>query len=167
MLRPISLSIPSVCLYVSRLGLHGLMACVTVTDRHNAVIRTMPCSFTCARMCLLGVSLTLLPILGVKSPQNPNYWGVNRRFQAIKRAKYWKFHVIETTASISTKVCTTIETIQRSSWVVPVGAHQIQDGGRRPFWKKTVKSPYLCNHFTELIRFGTLTHIGLLQQIYR
>ena len=27
---------------------------------------------TRARMCLLGVSLTLLPILGVKSPENPN-----------------------------------------------------------------------------------------------
>jgi len=26
---------------------------------------------TRARMCLLGVSLTLLPILGVKSPENP------------------------------------------------------------------------------------------------
>ena len=24
-----------------------------------------------------GVSLTLLPILGVKSPENPNFWGVN------------------------------------------------------------------------------------------
>ena len=35
----------------------------------------------------LGVSLTLLPILGVKSPENPNFWGVDRRFQA-KRAKY-------------------------------------------------------------------------------
>ena len=57
---------------------------------------------TRARMCLLGVSLTSLPILGVKSPENPNFWGVNMRFQA-KRAKYWKFHVIETTASISTK----------------------------------------------------------------
>ena len=78
---------------------------------------------TRARMCLLGVSLTLLPILGVKSPENPNFWGVNRRFQA-RRAKYWKFHVIETTASISTKFCTTIETIKWSSWVVP------------PFWKK-------------------------------
>jgi len=36
---------------------------------------------------LLEVSLTLLPILGVKSPENLNFWGVNRRFQA-KRAKY-------------------------------------------------------------------------------
>jgi len=34
-----------------------------------------------------GVSLTLLPILGVKSPENPNFWGENRHFQA-KRAKY-------------------------------------------------------------------------------
>jgi len=30
---------------------------------------------TRARMCLLGVSLTLLLILGVKSPENPNFWG--------------------------------------------------------------------------------------------
>jgi len=34
-----------------------------------------------------GVLLTLLDILGVKSPENHNFWGVNRRFQA-KRAKY-------------------------------------------------------------------------------
>jgi len=32
---------------------------------------------TCARICLLWVSLTLLPILGIKSPENPNFWGVN------------------------------------------------------------------------------------------
>jgi len=32
---------------------------------------------TRARICLLGVSLTLLSILGVKSPENPNFWGVN------------------------------------------------------------------------------------------
>jgi len=85
-----------------------------------------------ARMCLLGVSLTLLPILGVKSPENPNFWGVNRRFQA-KRAKYWKFHVVETTASILTKFDKTIKTIKWSSWVVPIGAQHIQDGGRPPF----------------------------------
>jgi len=56
-----------------------------------------------------GVLLTLFPILGVKYPQTPNFWGVNRRFQA-KRAKYLKFHVIETTASILTKFGVTIET---------------------------------------------------------
>ena len=43
---------------------------------------------------------------------------------------YSKFHVIETNASISTKFCTTIETIKNSSWVVPIGDPQIQDGGR-------------------------------------
>ena len=37
---------------------------------------------TRARMCLLGVSLSLLPILGVKSPENTNFWGVNRPFKA-------------------------------------------------------------------------------------
>ena len=89
---------------------------------------------TRARMCLLGVSLTLLPILGLKSPKT-QFWGVNRRFQA-KRAKYWKFHVIETTASISTKFCTTIETIKWSSGVVPISAQQIQDGDGRHFEKK-------------------------------
>jgi len=30
----------------------------------------------------VGVSFILLPILGVKSPQNPYFGGVNRRFQA-------------------------------------------------------------------------------------
>ena len=67
-------------------------------------------------------------------PQKNNFGGVNRRFQA-KRAKYWKFHVIETNAPISTKFCTTIETIKNSSWVVQIGAQQIQDGWRPPFWK--------------------------------
>jgi len=87
---------------------------------------------TLARMCLLGNSWTLLPILGVKSLENPNFEGVNRRFQA-KRAKYWKFHIVETTASILTKFGNTIETTKWSSWVVPIGAQQIQDGGRPPF----------------------------------
>ena len=36
--------------------------------------------------------------------------------------------------SILTKFGVTIKTIKWSSWVVPVGAQQIQDGGRPPFW---------------------------------
>jgi len=92
----------------------------------------------------------LLPILGllVKYPQNPNFAGANRRFQA-KRAKYRKFHIIETTASILTKFGITIETTKWSSWMVPIGVQQIQDGGRRHFEKK-VKSPFICNHSTDL-----------------
>jgi len=42
-----------------------------------------------------------------------------------------------------------METIKWSSRVVPIGAQQIQDGGRPPFWKKTVKSPYLHNRVTD------------------
>jgi len=41
---------------------------------------------TRARVCLLVVSLTLLSIWGVKFPENLNFHGVNKRFQA-KRAK--------------------------------------------------------------------------------
>ena len=95
-----------------------------------------------------GDFVDIAPHFGGEIPRKPQFWGLNRRFQA-KQAKYWKFHVIETTASISTKFCTTIETIKWSSWVVPIGAQQIQDGGRPPFWKKTVKSPYLCNRLTD------------------
>jgi len=56
---------------------------------------------THTRMCLLGVSLILLLILWVKYPQTPIVV-VNRSLQA-KWAKYWKFHVIESTTSILTK----------------------------------------------------------------
>jgi len=75
------------------------------------------------------------PFWGWNPPKTPILGDVNRRFQA-RRTKYWKFHVIESNASISTNFCTTIETIKKSSWMVPVGAQQIQDGGRPPFWKK-------------------------------
>ena len=54
-------------------------------------------------MPLGGFIDTALHFVG-EIPQKPQFWGVNGRFQA-KRAKYWKFHVIETTASISTKFC--------------------------------------------------------------
>jgi len=116
---------------------------------------------TRVRMCFLGVSLTLLPILGVKSPENPNFGGVNRCFQA-KRAKYWKFHVIETTASISTKFCKTIETIKRSSWVDPIGAQQIQDGGGRHLEKKW---RYLRTVWPIFTKFGTLMQNGSLRPL--
>ena len=121
---------------------------------------------TRARMFLLGVSSTLFPILGVKSPENHNFWGVNRRFQA-KRAKYWKFHVIETTASISTKFCTTIETLKWSTWVVPVDAQEIQDGGQPPCWKKTLNRHISATVRPILMKFGMMTHIGPLQRIDR
>jgi len=89
----------------------------------------------------------LLPILGVKYPQNPNFGGVNRRFQA-KRAKYWKFHVIETKASISTKFCTTIETKRtRHGWSQSAPNKSKMADGRH--LKKTVKSLYLCSRLTD------------------
>ena len=81
-----------------------------------------------------GGFVDIAPHFGGEIPRKPQFWGVNRCFQA-KRAKYWKFHVIETPSSISTKFCTTMETIKWSSRVVPISAQQIQDGGRPPFFK--------------------------------
>ena len=110
-----------------------------------------------------GGFVDIAPHLGVKSTENPNFGGVNRRFQA-KRAKYWKFHIFETTASISTKFCVTMETIKWSS------------SNRRPAnprWRTAaiLKKPF-NRHISAtvwpiLIRFGTVTHIGLLQRNYR
>jgi len=87
-----------------------------------------------AHGCAFWGFVDIAPHFEVEIPRNPKFWSVNRRFRA-KRAKYWKFHVIETTAPISTKFCTTIETIKWSSRVVPISAQQIQYGGRPPFWK--------------------------------
>jgi len=44
---------------------------------------------------------------------------MNRCFQA-KRAKYSNFHIIETTALITTKFCTVIKTTSYLSWVVQI-----------------------------------------------
>ena len=88
-----------------------------------------------------GGFVDIAPNFWGEIPQKPQFWG---RFQA-KRAKYWKFHVIETNASISTKFCKTIETIKYSSWVVQIGAQQIQNGGGRHL-EKSQKSRYL-RHF--------------------
>ena len=34
-------------------------------------------------------------------------------------------------------------------------------------FEKNVKSLYLCNRLTDFDKIGTVTHIGLLQRIYR
>ena len=67
-------------------------------------------------------------------PINPQFCGVNRRFQATL-AKSKNVHIIKTTASIPTKFCTVIKTTKCPSWVVSTHALQIQDGGRPPSWK--------------------------------
>jgi len=48
------------------------------------------------------------PYLGGHIVQNPNFGGVNRHFQA-KLMKYKNMHIINTTALIPTKFCTTIK----------------------------------------------------------
>ena len=65
-------------------------------------------------MYLFGI-FHIAPHLWVKNPQNSQFWGVYRRFEA-KIAKSKPVHVI---ASIPTKFCTVIKTTKCTSWVVP------------------------------------------------
>jgi len=69
------------------------------------------------------------------NPLKHQFRGVNKRFQA-KRAKYWKLHIIETTALTSTTFCIMTETIKWSSWVVPIGTQQSKMADGRYFEKK-------------------------------
>ena len=88
---------------------------------------------THARVCLFWLSLILHPILGIRLPTNPNFWGVNRHFPD-KCVKYWNVHIIKTTTSIITKFCRVIETHKYSLWVVQICPKWIQYGGRPPCW---------------------------------
>jgi len=67
--------------------------------------------------------------LGGKIPENPNFGGVNGRFQA-KLAKSRNMHIIKTTASIPTKFCTAIKTTKCPSWVVRTHNKYKMAGGR-------------------------------------
>jgi len=89
----------------------------------------------------------IAPHLGGQKFPNPQFWGVNRRYQA-KLVKSKNVHVIETTASIPTKFCTVIKTTKCHSWVVPTHALQIQDGGRPPSWKNR-KLTYLLRGLSD------------------
>ena len=101
-----------------------------------------------------GGFVDITPHFGGEIPQNPNFGGLNTRFHA-KLAKYWKFHVIETTALILTKFGITIKTTEWSSWVAPVGAQQIQDGGGRHL-KKSQKRDISATVWPIFTKFGTL-----------
>jgi len=91
--------------------------------------------------------------------------GLNRRFEG-KQAKSLKFYIIKTTALISTKFGTTIETIKWSSWVVPIGTQQVQNDSRH-FEEKTLNRHISATIRSILMKFGMVMHIGPWQQINR
>jgi len=117
---------------------------------------------TPATVCLLEDSLILLPILGMKFPKNPNFGGVNRFFQA-NLVKYWESHIIEATASISTKFCITIETTKWSSRVVRIRAQQIQDGGGRHL-KNHKNRDISATVWPMFTKRGTMMQYGVLNR---
>jgi len=87
-----------------------------------------------ARMCLLGVLLTYLPIYGVK-------WGVNSQKHKIFKLSYYQFYCVD-----PTKFCTPVKTIKYASWVAQKHSKQIQDDGEPPSWKIVI-SPQLLDWF--------------------
>ena len=86
---------------------------------------------TRARMCLFKDFSHGSPLRGSPKKQ---FLDMNRRFQA-KLAKSKNVHIIKTTASIPTKLCTVIKTTKCPSRMVPTHASQIQDSGRPLSWK--------------------------------
>ena len=102
--------------------------------------RTQTCKPPKVRTSSLGVNI--VPPFPHFPPKNPQFWGVNRRFQA-KLAKSKNVHIIKTTVSIPTKFCTVVKTTKCPSWVVPTHALQIQDGGRPPSWKIKIKNCHI------------------------
>jgi len=75
------------------------------TDFHAWWLKRRGLAQGCA---ILGLFAHCSPFRGSKNP-NPQFWGVNRRFQA-KLEKSKNVHIIKTTASIPTKFCTVIKT---------------------------------------------------------
>jgi len=94
-------------------------------------------------------------------PQNPNFGGVNRRFQT-KLAKPKNMHIIKTTASIPTKVCTVIKTTKFPSGVVQIDASQIQDGGLPPSCKNLKSRHISAAVWAISTKFGTDTDTDAL-----
>jgi len=84
---------------------------------------------------------------------------VSRRFQA-KLVKSKNVHIIKTTASIPTKFCTVIKTTKCPSWLVPIHALQIQDGGRPPSCKNRkidISQPRFNRFWRNLARWCSST----------
>ena len=63
--------------------------------------------------CAFWGIVHIAPHLGGQITPNPNLGGMNRHFPAI-RAKYWSFHIFETTTLIVTKFC-----LRTTRWMPP------------------------------------------------
>ena len=90
----------------------------------------------------MGVSLTLFPILGVKSPENPNFWGVSQTGKILKVSCYRNYYID----------FNKILHNDRDHQVVVVGGPNSRP--TNPRWRtaailRTVKSLYLCSRLTD------------------
>jgi len=95
-----------------------------------------------------GVSLTLLPILGVKFPENSNFWDVNRcssQTGKILKVSCYRNYCIDFNQILHNDRDHQ-EVIVGGPNRLPTNLGWRTAGG---ILKKPVKSPYLCNHLTD------------------
>jgi len=104
-----------------------------------------------ARMLPLGDSsiFDIAPYFGVKSLPK-NIFGLEYAFSSqtgkiLTVSYYWNYCIDYNQILHNDRG---LQTTKWSLWVDRIRAKQIQDGGRPPF-KKSVKSPYLCNRLTD------------------
>jgi len=122
---------------VRSLSLSFFRLLVTRTGRTTGPILTLYMSWRLPPKDMpFGSFADMLPYLGSQIPQNANFGGMNRYFQA-KWAKSKIMYIIEITAPIPTKFCTMIKTTKCSSRVVQTCAKQIQHDAWLPYWNKS------------------------------
>ena len=133
---------PNIFLFIPFLGTH--LQVRPVDGFSHLMAQT---TGTRARVCLFGVSLILLLILEVKSPQKNNFGGVNRLFQA-KLAKYCEFHIIETADRFQPNFAKRQRppSGHRGWSQYAPNKFKMADGRHLA---KSVKSLYLCNLLTD------------------
>ena len=97
--------------------------------------------------------------------------------KTIKISNFWKFKMAAADMLKITKIAISSQRFDRSlrnlvCWckvhllttliIKKIRISQIQDGGRPPFWKNPLNRYISATVWPILIRFGTVTHIGLL-----
>jgi len=113
-------------------------ACPSVDTLTIAFLRrfspnwTQTCKLPKVRMSSLGVNIA--PPLPHFFSKNPQFWGVNRRFQT-KLAKSKNVHIFKTIASIPTTFCRVIKTTKCPSWMSPHTHYKSKMADGRHFGK--------------------------------
>ena len=103
------------------------------------------------RMCLFGGPVVANHLVGDRIPPKTPNWGAWIGISLLKPACY-QIYWIDSNQILSP----TLKTTKCSSWVVQIRPRQIQDGGRPPFWKKTLNRHISAAVWPIFMKFGKL-----------